>query len=187
MLTIALIGNITRDAVVKDFNGNQYAAFTVAVNRRGSENADFIDVLKYGDNANLMPYLRKGTKVYVGGKLSVSAYIGKNDGQAHANTTVWCNDLELVGGSQNQQGAQQQFQAPAQPQYQQTMQQQYAPQPQFQQQAPQQFAPPTPEQRALGQQRMARAQGQAPQQPQVIGGPEFMAQVNNPGTEDLPF
>ena len=96
---IEIIGNLVADAEAKvSQSGNEFVAFRVAVNENlGDEKkATFFDV-SYPKN-NVLPFLKSGVKVYVSGKLSISATLGK-DGKAYLNAYIQGRDLELLGSS----------------------------------------------------------------------------------------
>lgn len=103
MLKLELIGNLGRNSEVKVINGKNYNAFPVAVSEGYGENkkTTWINVLKFaGENDKLGQYLIKGTKVYISGKPSVSAYINKNNDQPSSDISLWVDELYLVGGIQ---------------------------------------------------------------------------------------
>jgi single-strand DNA-binding protein len=101
MLELTIIGNIGRDAEQKDINGRPAITFSVAHSEKGTDGQErttwvsCIRNIKDGNNA-LLPYLRKGTRVYVRGKVYTKIY---ND-----TATLNCNVtyIELLGSSQQQ-------------------------------------------------------------------------------------
>lgn len=71
-------------------------SFTVAVNKKKGEDADFFRVSAWrelGENCN--KWLRKGRKVCVIGPVSVSTYQG-NDGATRASLEVTAQDVEFL-------------------------------------------------------------------------------------------
>lgn len=94
------IGNITADAVKKDFNGKQFTAFSIAVNHKSKdkEYTTFVSCAMSGDTGNLFGYLKRGKKVAVSGRVSARAYVGR-DNAAHAELQLSVRDLELCGGN----------------------------------------------------------------------------------------
>ncbi len=113
------IGNLTADAVQRTAqNGTPCATFTVAVNRRHGDTQEtlFVQCTKAGNTERLFPYLRKGTRLAVTGRVTPRAWIGK-DGAPRAGLDLFCLDLELLGGGANAQGTQTQtaYPQPAQP------------------------------------------------------------------------
>ncbi len=95
------IGNLTAAATPRTSRDGQeqYVTFTVAVNQRmrdGSKRALYVECSKTGDNKNLLPYLTKGCKVAVSGRVGCHAYVTR-DNQAAASLDLRVIDLELVG------------------------------------------------------------------------------------------
>lgn len=102
MIKLELIGNLGKDSEVKVINGKNYNSFPIAVSEGYGENkkTTWVNVLKFADeNDKLGQYLTKGTKVYVSGNPSVSAYTNKNNDPV-SDISLWCRELELVGGIQ---------------------------------------------------------------------------------------
>lgn len=100
MLKINIIGNLGKDAEIKDFNGNKFILFNVAHTEKykkqdGTEvnNTTWISCLKkIADSSALAKYLTKGTKVYLEGTPSIKLY------QTKEGTTDYsfnCNVLHL--------------------------------------------------------------------------------------------
>ncbi len=102
------IGNLTADAVQRTAqNGTPCATFTVAVNRRHGDTQEtlFVQCTKAGNTERLFPYLRKGTRLAVTGRVTPRAWIGK-DGAPRAGLDLFCLDLELLGGGADRTAAQ---------------------------------------------------------------------------------
>lgn len=101
MLELTIIGNIGKDAEQKDINGRPTMTFSVAHSEKGAdgqEHTTWVSCnrnIKDGNNA-LLQYLKKGTRVYVRGKVYTKIY---ND-----TATLNCNVtyIELLGSSQQQ-------------------------------------------------------------------------------------
>ena len=96
------IGNLTADAQQRTARDMVavYATFTVAVNRRlkdGTNSATYVDCLFSGNTAGIMPYLTKGKRVAVTGRVSCRAWIDRQ-GQPRANLELFVRDIELCGG-----------------------------------------------------------------------------------------
>lgn len=110
MNSATFIGNLVAPAVQKQAQDRTFITFTVAVNRKYGQKEEtlYVECIKNGDNAKLLPFLGKGTKVCVQGRVSCHAYNDKN-GQPHANLDLAVFELELVGSkADNQQQPQQQ-------------------------------------------------------------------------------
>lgn len=101
------IGNLTRDAVQKLSNNHKhYTTFDIAINeKRGQkESVMYVSCIICSEPYKLLPYLTKGTKVCVQGRVSCHAYTNKQ-GQAIANLDLLVNQLELLGGNKNKAAA----------------------------------------------------------------------------------
>lgn len=95
------IGNLTAQAVQKQTqSGSCFITFSIAVNRKYKDKDEtlFIECIKNGDNANLLPYLQKGKKIAVSGRISCHAYMDKNN-QPRASLDLAVFELELVGSN----------------------------------------------------------------------------------------
>ena len=94
-----IMGNIVTDAEVKTSqSGNEFVAFRVAVNEyMGDEKKTTYFDVSYAKN-NVLPYLKAGQRVYISGKPSLGASLGK-DGKAYHNAHIYARDLELLGSS----------------------------------------------------------------------------------------
>ena len=92
---IDLIGNIVADAeVVTSKDGREQIAFRLAVNEKAGEEskATYFDV-RMG-KSGILSYLKKGSAIYVTGKLSLGAVA--KDGKAYLNATVFARDVVLL-------------------------------------------------------------------------------------------
>ena len=114
---VILIGNLTRDAEVRQVGQNQVAKFGLATSEkyRGSdgevkETTEFHNIELWG-NAGVYPYLRKGQTLYVEGSIRTEKYTG-NDGQERTTVKIKAFTVQLVGARPAQSAP-----APAAPQY----------------------------------------------------------------------
>lgn len=102
MNKLTIIGNLTKDPDLRSTQeGKSVCNFTVAVNRRNSEDTDFFRVAAWnalGENCG--KYLAKGRKVCVVGPVSVSTYTGQ-DGNVHASMEVAAQDVEFLSQREN--------------------------------------------------------------------------------------
>lgn len=107
MNNVSLIGRLTRDPelfISKNDQGNlSITRYTLAIDRRSSEIADFISCVCFGKTAEFAAeYLVKGMKIGVTGKLQSSQYEDK-DGVTHYTTDVvvdshhFCEKKQDVG------------------------------------------------------------------------------------------
>ena len=102
MNKLFITGNCTKDPEVRSTpNGETVCSFTVAVNRRKTQNnqqpeADFFRVTAWRERGELCAkWLIKGRKVAVIGPVSVSTYQG-NDGKTYANLEVTAEEVEFL-------------------------------------------------------------------------------------------
>lgn len=104
MQSIVIIGNLTNDPEHRTTaSGKEVTTFTVAVNRRGGEDADFFRVSVWGEMGNTCAkYLAKGRKVGVSGSVSVSAYKDMN-GEARGNLEVFAQSVEFLSPKSEEQ------------------------------------------------------------------------------------
>lgn len=96
-----IVGNLTRDPVVRTAGDKQVCAFTVAVNRpylnsKGEREADFFDVSAWGKiGENCAKYLRKSSKVAVSGEVSARAYAAQ-DGTPRVSLQLQAGEVEFL-------------------------------------------------------------------------------------------
>lgn len=95
MNLVVLMGRLTKDVEVRYSQGDQGTAigrYTLAVNRSykrdGEPDADFINILTFGKNAEFAgKYFKKGQLVAVEGELRISSYTDK-EGNKRWSTDV---------------------------------------------------------------------------------------------------
>lgn len=103
MLKAEIIGTIGADAEVREFSGKKYVTLSVACNdyakdQQGNrtEQTTWVSVLWYGDGGGLLPYLKKGAKVFIRGNLKAKAYTDKQ-GAAQASININAFEVQLCG------------------------------------------------------------------------------------------
>ena len=104
MFKIDVIGNLGADAETRVSNGATYVVFRVAHTIKSVDvqtgevvrEAIWVSCSKAGECTNLMPFLRKGTKVFVRGNAQLKVYTG-HDGKQHAGINLFVHELELCG------------------------------------------------------------------------------------------
>ncbi|RTR31692.1 single-stranded DNA-binding protein [Shewanella atlantica] len=221
---VILVGNLGKDPEVRYMpNGNAVANFTVATSEswkdqqgQPQERTEWHNIVMYRRLAEIAgEYLKKGSKVYIEGKLQTSKWQDQSTGQDRYKTEINANEMQMLdsrgqgggqqGGYGQQQGQQQQnqYNAPQQqapqqgyapkPQQapQQAPQQGYAPKPQqAQQQAPQPAYAPKPQQaQQQAPQQAAPQQRPAPQPQQPAQQPQqnFTPDLDDGWDDDIPF
>ena len=109
MNKLTIIGNLTRDPESRTTaTGSTVCSFTVAVNRRRSQNsnqpeADFFRVSAWNQlGENCQRYLAKGRKVYVSGPLTARTYQA-NDGTTRVSLEVQADDVEFLSSRNDDQ------------------------------------------------------------------------------------
>jgi single-strand DNA-binding protein len=105
MNKIQIIGNITRDAVIRDTNGRKAINFSVAVNENYKdkdgnkvEKATFYNCTMWKDGTQstaIATYLTKGVKVFVEGKPSAELYKTKENVSA-IDLRITVSNIELL-------------------------------------------------------------------------------------------
>ena len=119
--SVVLCGNLTRDIEVSYLqSGTAVGNLSIAVNRsvkRGDkweDEASFFDVTLFGKSAEaLKPYLTKGKKIGVQGSLRQERWQDKETGKTRSRVSVIADNIQLLGGSNGQQGGQAAPSAPA--------------------------------------------------------------------------
>ncbi len=102
MNNVSLIGRITKDLELKNFNDGKgfYTKFTLAINRRARKDsepeADFISILVWNALAETMcKYLGKGSQIGLTGRLCSSSFMDK-DGNKRYSTEVVAEDFKFL-------------------------------------------------------------------------------------------
>lgn len=111
---VEISGNLTRDAELRGAQGN-VCALGVAVNdRRKNPQTDewedvpnFVDCIIFGARAEkLQPYLTKGSKVAIAGKLRYSTWEDQASGQQRSRLEVVVDDIEFMSRGDGSGGGQ---------------------------------------------------------------------------------
>lgn len=96
MNIVCLVGRLTADPELKQSGEHSYCRFTVAVDRRGQEGADFIPCVTFGKTAEAAgQYLKKGVRVAVDGRIATSTYTDK-DGNKRNSWSVSLRSWEFA-------------------------------------------------------------------------------------------
>lgn len=97
MNRVELIGRLTRDVDIRYTTSNKaVASFTLAVNRRNADEADFISCVAWDKTAELLEkYVRKGHKIGIVGRIQTGSY-NKQDGTKAYTTDVIVDELEFL-------------------------------------------------------------------------------------------
>ena len=117
---VFLIGNVGRDPEVRESQSGKFATFTLATTDRGYTNKQGVQVPERTEWHNIIvgsagltgvveKYVRKGTKLFIEGKLHTRKYTTR-DNQERYVTEIYVDNFELLDGKPQQQA---QPQAPA--------------------------------------------------------------------------
>ena len=103
---VTLIGNMVRDPEAKSFRGGQHLArFSIATNyawqdvksKEKKESVDFHDVIAWGKLGDIITqYVKKGSKVYLEGRLRHRTYVAK-DGQRRTASEIVADNMIMLG------------------------------------------------------------------------------------------
>jgi len=92
------IARLTRDPEIRMTQDGQttIARFGIAVDRRGKDQkADFFNVTAFNKTAQFAEkYLKKGTKIAIGGRIQTDEYTNK-DGQKMTNVIIIADEVEF--------------------------------------------------------------------------------------------
>lgn len=109
-----LLGNVGKDPEVRATQGGTVvASFSLATPDRVKRNGEWVDestwhnLVAFGRTAEIIrDYVRKGSQLYVEGKLQTRSWDDKESGQKKYRTEIIVNELTLLGGKRD--GGQQQ-------------------------------------------------------------------------------
>lgn len=104
MLKLEVIGNLGSDARLESSNGGEFVCFNVAHTERVSksdgqvtEKTVWVSCTLNGRNEKLMPYLKKGQKVWVNGDPTFRTFHSEKQRQLVVGVNLFVRTLELVG------------------------------------------------------------------------------------------
>jgi single-strand DNA-binding protein len=111
---VIVVGNLTRDAEAHDLSTGQVFNMGVAVNERFTNKAGnieerpmFIDVALYDMRNKLgwmLPYLKKGAKVTIDGKLRYETWTDKVTGEKRSKHSIVAHTIEMEWPKREQSG-----------------------------------------------------------------------------------
>ena len=120
-MNVSFYGRLTKEpeAKVTQTSGQPYTAISVATKVRskgqdGQPKSIFINVDAFGRSGEIIAqYFHKGSRIVVHGDvLDIGAWVGQQDGQAHASTNVSLNSFDFVDTAAESGNAQQRPAAP---------------------------------------------------------------------------
>ena len=123
MIKVEIIGNLGADAMLQVVNGNKFVSFRVAntdawTDKQTGEikkSTQWISCSLNGDGGALLPYLKKGTKVFVRGNAQFVVFSSAKSRQMEVGVNLYVREIELCGGSKENEQTAQPPQEPAQP------------------------------------------------------------------------
>lgn len=118
MIKMEIIGNLGADAQLQVNNGNKFVSFRIAntdtwTDKRTGEiikTTQWISCSLNGDGGNLLQYLKKGTKIFVRGNAQIVIYSSPKTHQMEAGVNLFVREIELCGGSREENQLQEQQQ-----------------------------------------------------------------------------
>lgn len=89
MNKVLLIGRLTKDPEYREAKELSIAKYTLAVDRRGSEHADFISCVVFGKGADFAnEYLKRGTKIAIEGRIQTGSYENKKGEKVYTTDVI---------------------------------------------------------------------------------------------------
>lgn len=124
MIKIEVIGNLGADAQLQVVNGNKFVSFRVAntdswtdkVTGEIKKTTQWISCSLNGDGGSLLPYLKKGTKVFVRGNTNMVTYSSPKSHMIEVGVNLYVREIELCGGAREENQPQQTPPQPTPPQ-----------------------------------------------------------------------
>ena len=113
MIKVEIIGNLGADAMLQEKNGNRFVAFRVAntdkwvdkATGQVIESTQWISCTLNGDGGALLPYLKRGTKVFVRGNAQFVVFSSAKTRQMEVGVNLFVREIELCGGAKEESTA----------------------------------------------------------------------------------
>lgn len=102
MKILTIYGHIGFDAVKESANGAEYIRISVAVNEKhgDTQRTDWVTV--FTRQANLLPYLKKGTAIVVTGHAKWKPYNHQASGTWQVSVSINAHHIQLAGSPKEQ-------------------------------------------------------------------------------------
>lgn len=103
MLQAMIIGNLGANAAIKESNGRKFVSMNVAHTDRITSNGQTVESTQWVSvslnhySEKLLPYLVKGAKVFIQGKLFTRIWRDK-EGNSNVGINILADTIELCGG-----------------------------------------------------------------------------------------
>lgn len=114
LLKLQVIGHLGQDATTNVVNGKNVINLSVAFSEKWKdaqgvqkEKTIWVSASWWTDRTNILPYLKKGTMVYVDGQPDAKTYTTQR-GEVVAQLTVRVNEVKLLGSNKENKPIQQQ-------------------------------------------------------------------------------
>lgn len=111
MIKLQVIGHLGKDAVSNQANGKNVINFNVAHTEKWKDaqgeqrdKTTWLECAYWTERTGLVPYLKKGTQVYVEGTPEVATY-PKNDGSTGVSLKVRVFNVQLLGSNNTNNNA----------------------------------------------------------------------------------
>ena len=108
---VIILGRLGKDPEIKATNsGTQVSNLSIATTEIGPKDqsgqrtttTEWHNCVVFGKTAeNAAAYLRKGSQVYLEGRLQTRKWQDKNTGQDRYATELICNEMQFIGGGNN--------------------------------------------------------------------------------------
>lgn len=116
MIKLEVIGNLGADAQLQVNNGNKFVSFRVANTESWTDKktgeiiktTQWVSCSLNGDGGGILPYLRKGTKVFVRGNAQTVIYSSPKTHQMEVGINIFVREIELCGGNREEKKEDQQ-------------------------------------------------------------------------------
>ena len=110
---VFLMGNLTRDPELRYTpKGAAVAQFAIAVNRRFSvegeqrEEVTYVDIVAWAKTAEVInEYLKKGSPIFIEGRLKLDQWDDKTTGQKRSRLQVIVESFQFINGKAPEEGA----------------------------------------------------------------------------------
>lgn len=111
MLKLDVIGHLGADVELHNENGMNFASMRVAHSQSYKDkdgnvvqSTQWVDVTLRADS-KVIPYLKKGTLVYVRGDVRLRAYSSEKDRCWKAGATILCDTIQLLSSQNESKGS----------------------------------------------------------------------------------
>ena len=110
MIKMEIIGNLGADAQLQVVNGKKFVSFRIAntdswTDKKTGEiikTTQWVSCSLNGDGGNLLPYMKKGVKLFVRGNAQIVIFSSPKTHQMEAGVNLFVREIELCGGSKDE-------------------------------------------------------------------------------------